>query len=325
MDAPEGSSDDLGASAASRFAAAPFLHEIAEGPAGAQAWWATSTDGTRLRLAVWPEGARGTVVLFPGRTEYVEKYGRVAQDLAHAGYGMVAFDWRGQGLADRPQHRKDMGHVTSFDEYREDVATFRAALDDLGQPGPYYLIAHSMGGAIGLRALHDGLPVRAAAFTGPMWGIEMKPLTRALAPVVLRFTGPLRLARRFAPTTGPWEPMSFADNPLTTDRDHFDYMERQVASHPELALGGPSFAWLKAALEETRALMDMPAPDVPALTLLGTAESIVEAGAIRRRMANWPGGRLVEIPGGRHEVLMESPDRRSASLCEILAHFEAHT
>jgi lysophospholipase len=38
----------------------------------------------------------------------------------------VAFDWRGQGLADRPQHRRDMGHVVSFDEYREDVAASAA-------------------------------------------------------------------------------------------------------------------------------------------------------------------------------------------------------
>jgi alpha-beta hydrolase superfamily lysophospholipase len=89
------------------------------------------------------------------------------------GYTVVAFDWRGQGLADRPQHRRDMGHVTSFDEYRQDVPPSASALEALDLPGPYHLIAHSMGGAIGLRALHDGLPVTAAAFSGPMWGIQM--------------------------------------------------------------------------------------------------------------------------------------------------------
>jgi lysophospholipase len=52
--------------------------------------------------------------------------------------------------------------------------------------------------------------------------------------------------------------MEFADNPLTTDRDQFDYMSRQVAAHPELALGGPSVLWVKAALEETAALMALP-------------------------------------------------------------------
>jgi hypothetical protein len=102
---------------------APYLADIAEGPDGARAWWVTSADGTRLRLGSGRAGdARGTVLLFPGRTEYIEKYGRVAARPSWPkGYTVVAFDWRGQGLADRPQHRRDMGHVISFDEYRQDV------------------------------------------------------------------------------------------------------------------------------------------------------------------------------------------------------------
>ncbi|WP_245605317.1 alpha/beta fold hydrolase [Roseicyclus elongatus] len=303
---------------------APFFDEIAEGPKGASAWWVKSADGTQLRLGLWPAREKGTVLLFPGRTEYIEKYGRVAEDLAAAGYSMVAFDWRGQGLADRPRHRRDMGHVTSFDEYREDVAAFRAALAALEVRGPLYLIGHSMGGCIGLRALHDGLPVRAAAFTGPMWGIQMTPFMRSIASVVMGLAGPLGLGTSFAPTTGPWEPMEFDDNPLTTDRGQFDYMMRQTERHPDLALGGPSILWVRAALRETRALMQMPAPQLPALAIVGTRERIIEVPTIHTRMETWPGGRLVEIAGAEHEVLMESPDRRGRSLREITDWFTQH-
>jgi lysophospholipase len=154
-----------------------------------------------------------------------------------------------------------------------------------------------MGGAIGLRALHDGLPV-GGGLLGPMWGIQMTAL-----PEIHRGhrAGPRGAASAsaptFAPTTGPWQPMEFDDNPLTTDRDQFDYMSRQVAAHPELALGGPSVLWVKAALEETAALMAMPAPDIPTVTLFGTREGIVEVPAIEARMANWPKGRLIPIEG----------------------------
>jgi lysophospholipase len=308
-------------------APAPFLDDVAEGPGGGAAWWVHSADGTRLRLGAWPargDVSRGTVLLFPGRTEYVEKYGRVDADLTGDGYGLVAFDWRGQGLADRPQHRRDMGHVVSFDEYREDVAAFRAAIEMLELPGPFYLIAHSMGGAIGLRALHDGLPVRAAVFSAPMWGIQMTPFMKSIASVALGLAGPLGLGDRFAPTTGPWEAMAFDDNPLTTDRDQFDYMSAQVERHPELALGGPSVLWVKAALEETRALLAMPPPKVPTLTLMGSREGIVEVPAIEARMARWPGGRLRVVQGGLHELLMESPPRRAETLAAIRAHLTAH-
>jgi len=304
-------------------APAPFFADVAEGPAGANAYWVNSADGTRLRLAIWPKGAKGTVLMFPGRTEYCEKYGRVAQDFAAAGYGMVAFDWRGQGLADRPQHRRDMGHVISFDEYRQDVAAFRAALDALEVPKPWYLIGHSMGGAIGLRALHDGLPVRAAAFTAPMWGIQMKPALKAISGVVLTLAGPFGFGKAFAPTTGPYAPMSFDENPLTTDRDQFDYMARQTEAHPDLTLGGPSNRWLKAALDESASLMAMPAPDLPCLTVLGSREKIVEAGAIIDRMQRWPGGTLLQIDGAEHEVLMEAPARRKQTLDAIIGLFDA--
>ena len=303
---------------------APFFAEVAEGPGDVRAYWVHSADGTRLRLAVWPEGGKGTVLLFPGRTEYCEKYGRVAADLAAAGYGMAAFDWRGQGLADRPLPRRDMGHVLSFDEYRADVAAFRAALEVLEVPKPWFLIAHSMGGAIGLRALHDGLPVQAAAFTAPMWGIQMRPVLKALSGLVLGLAEPLGYGTSFAMTTGPYVPMAFDDTPLTTDREQFDYMARQTEAHPELTLGGPSNLWLRAALAECAALMRMPAPDLPTLTFLGTREKIVEPSAINTRMASWPRGQLVSVAGAEHEVLMESPARRDAVLADIVAHFGAN-
>ena len=66
------------------------------------AFWLTAADGVRLRVGLWSHpGAQGTVLLLPGRTEYVEKYGRAAADLRSRGYATLAIDWRGQGLADR--------------------------------------------------------------------------------------------------------------------------------------------------------------------------------------------------------------------------------
>ncbi|WP_071672740.1 alpha/beta hydrolase [Nioella nitratireducens] len=298
---------------------APFLHEIADGPAGGRAFWLTTDDGTRIRLGVWPapEGAKGTILMFPGRTEYIEKYGRFARDMAARGYATIAIDWRGQGLADRPAHRRDMGHVVSFDEYREDVAVVRAALDTLDLPQPWFLLGHSMGGAIGLRALHDGLPVRGAIFSAPMWGIRMSGFLKAISGVVLGLSKPLGLDKTFAPTTGPFEPMVFNDNPLTTDRDNFNYMEGQVEKHPELALGGPSMRWVNAALAETGTLLAMEPPNLPMLVLLGSEEAIVESSAVHERAASWPGSRLQIIEGARHEVLMEAPDKRDACLAAI--------
>ena len=304
--------------------AAPFFAEVAEGPSGVKAWWVRAKDGTRLRFGVWPEGRKGTILMFAGRTEYVEKYGRVAEDFAKAGYGMVSFDWRGQGLADRPQHEPGMGHVLSFDEYRQDVAAFRAALEQLGVPKPWYLIGHSMGGCIGLRALYDGLPVAAAAFTGPMWGIQLTPLLKFLSPLLINGSRLLGREDRFAPTTGPWKEEPFEGNILTTDPDQYAYMNRQTAAHPELTLGGPSFQWVAAAEDEAADLLEQPPLDLPVVTIVGTDEARVSIQNAKTRMENWPKGRFVLVDGARHEVLMENPARRGQSLTEILTHFDLH-
>ena len=69
---------------------APLYTDIAPGPDGGQAHWAETSDGKRIRLGHWPcAGARGTVLLFPGRTEYIEKYGLCAADFARRGLSLI--------------------------------------------------------------------------------------------------------------------------------------------------------------------------------------------------------------------------------------------
>ena len=80
--------------------------------------------------------------------------------------------------------------------------------------------------------------------------------------------------------------MPFAANPLTHDRETFEYFEGQVAKRPELNLGGPSVRWLIEALKETAELVSLKAPAVPALTYLGSQEAIVDPARIRDRMAS---------------------------------------
>ncbi len=306
---------------------APFHHRVAEGPGTAGAVWATASDGVRLRLAIWPQGDRGTVLLFPGRTEYVEKYGRAAQDLAALGYATISVDWRGQGLADRLLDDGNTGHVMHFPDYQMDVAEMLATAQARGLPRPWYLLAHSMGGGIGLRALMHGLPVRAVVFTAPMWGIRLSSRLRPIAWALSWAARHSRFGRLYAPGTKPEtyvkaEP--FEDNSLTTDPGMYAYMQRQVAAHPELALGGPSLHWLYEALIENRAMARMASPAIPALTFLGTNERIVDTAPIHERMGRWPGGELRMIEGAEHEVIMERPVIRDRFFAEAAAHFAAH-
>ena len=57
--------------------ASPLYRSVAECPQNGRGYWVNTSDNLRIRLAHWAaKDPRGTVFLFPGRTEYVEKYGK---------------------------------------------------------------------------------------------------------------------------------------------------------------------------------------------------------------------------------------------------------
>ncbi len=305
---------------------APFHATLADGPVGGYARWLKASDGVRLRVGVWPlPKARGTVLLLPGRTEYIEKYGRTAADLAARGFATVAIDWRGQGLADRALADKMSGHVDDFAEYQLDFDAVIAFARAEGLPQPFHMLAHSMGGCIGLRALMRGAPVQSAAFSAPMWGILMAAWMRPFAVALSTASRWFSFDSRYAPGTGPGTYVidsPFVGNTLTTDAEMWAYMREQAKAAPALTLGGPSLGWLQAALSECHALSLMTSPSYPVLCGLGSQEKIVDVAPIHSRMAQWPQGRLEIYPAAEHEVLMERPSTRAAFTDRAAALFD---
>ncbi len=302
---------------------------LEDGHGGGQALWLQTSDGVCIRAVLWPcEGARGTVLILPGRTEHAEKYGPTALRLAAAGYAAAAVDWRGQGLADRllPDRRK--GHVGRFADYQLDLAAVRTAVRAAGLPAPLFLLAHSMGGCIGLRGLVQGLEVAAAAFSAPMWGLKVPGGQMGLFAAVFAGLAGAGLRTLYAPPPASGaicylETAPFTGNTLTTDRDMWDWMQGQLRANPEIIIAGPTIGWLAQALAEMRALARLPSPPVPCVTALGGHERIVLPSAIEERMARWPGGELIRVPGAEHEILMETDALRDRFLSRAMALFDA--
>src|SRR3979411_3385800 len=77
-------------------------------------------DGVSLRFARWapPPGRKGTVCLFQGRSEFIEKYFETVRDLRARGFAVATIDWRGQGMSERPLGNGRTGLVLSSAAYR---------------------------------------------------------------------------------------------------------------------------------------------------------------------------------------------------------------
>ena len=303
-----------------------FYADLAEGPDTARAWWVTASDGTRLRVVTWAGGDAGTVLIFPGRNDHVERYGRVARMLADRGLSSAAIDWRGQGMSARAPGVGNAGHVTTFEEYQRDTRAYLAAVREAGLPDPYYLLGHSMGGAIGLGALGNGLPVRAATFSAPMWGICFPPRLRRVAPLLPRLAVAAGLGLATVPR-GPRESyflvQPFEGNFLTSDSDTYAWLTAHAARDTRLALGRPTYAWLAAGLREIGRFATQPPPEVPVLVGLAGADTVVDNAAIARLAGRWREVKIETYPGARHELMMERAEVRDRFLDAAVRHFES--
>jgi lysophospholipase len=287
---------------------APFFADIANAPAGAIAHWRTCKDGVRVRVVTWKNGTKGTVLIFPGRTEFIEKYGPTVQSLMDRGFSVAVIDWRGQGLSDRVAKNRQLGHVKHFLDYQMDVEEMLATVTDAGLPTPECLIAHSMGGSIGLRALHNGLTVKHVVFSAPMWGIYLPPILRIPAKLVSTIGPHIGFSSVFSPNTSGDNYVQvnpFAGNTLTNDQDTYEWLTSQLNAHPELGIGGPSINWLHQALMECAKLRRMPPPKHDCICILGSEEAIVSTKAIEHIMGRWHNGKLVNVAGAQHEIFME--------------------
>ncbi|MEQ9314795.1 MAG: alpha/beta hydrolase, partial [Henriciella sp.] len=215
-------------------------------PEGARLVWFEGIGGRRLRACAAPslkEKARGTAIVCPGRTEFIEKYFEVARDLQARGFAVLILDWPGQGLSERLLDDPSKGHIDRFETF---MGALRNGLDAFAGdlPRPYVSVAHSMGGAIALAAITQKLvKVEAAAFSAPMWGLPLNFVARYLI-WAMRAMG---RSGDFAQQPGPAE--KFESNIVTHDRKRWQLQRDLIDAAPELELGPVTWGWLGASLD----------------------------------------------------------------------------
>jgi lysophospholipase len=269
-------------------------------------------DGAELRFARWqpPAGRKGTVCVFTGRGECIEKYFETVRDLRARGFAVAMIDWRGQGHSSRQLRDPRRGYVRNFSDFEIDVETFvqQVVLPDC--PPPYFALAHSMGGAVMLRLAHAGKRwFDRIVLSAPMIdlpGFSTKLPTRILVRG-LRWLG---FGGRYVPGGGSaltgTEP--FADNPLTSDPVRYARNAAIYQEDPTLGIASPTVAWADAAFRAMVAFREMDYPSrirQPILMLAAGNDTVVSTPAIEEFAYHLRAGLHLVIPGARHEILQE--------------------
>jgi len=289
-------------------------------PEGAEEHWLEGRGGVKVRVMTAPAIAspRGSVIIAPGRTEFVEKYFEVTRELQARGFAVFCIDWRGQGLSGREVENGLKGHFATFDDPVNDLSTALKLLS-AKLPRPHIGLAHSMGGAIMLRALQTRrIELDGAAFSAPMWGITG---LNDMAKKYVRFMTSLGAGGQFAPSVEKkWKREVFKKNPVTHDKERHARCQGLVAEEPRLALAGPTVGWVAAAADATEAFMQPNAfahIRIPILVATAGEEQLVDNASHPLVVQQLPEARHITIVGAKHEILMETDDLRGQFWAEF--------
>jgi len=279
--------------------------------------WQVCTNA-RLRYALWNASgtARGTVLVLGGRGEFIEKYAsEVIGELLARGFGVIALDWRGQGLSDRPlPARHEAGHIDRFETYVDDLRLFLDTVVSPLAPQSLLVLAHSMGAHITLRYLADNpSPFAAAVLCSPMMGLHNEGLLRAIMGAIPELPA---IERRDLFTTPPfvWLAREVAANRVTHDERRFHWTEAWFAADPRLSLGGPTIGWARQAgrsIRRTRAPGYLERIALPTLLFSAGQDAIVDPGFHAPIAARLKQCLHITIAEADHEIMMETDDLRA--------------
>jgi lysophospholipase len=282
----------------------------------------------QVRYAHWPSGLKerhGTVCIFPGRTELIEKYFEVVGELRRRGFYVVVIDWRGQGGSTRLTRSPLNGHVRSFDDYQTDLSRLMNDVVLPDCPPPYYALAHSMGGTIALKAATmRGSWFERMVLSAPMIRIKGLPLSEGLTAKATGLVSAVGLGGVAVPggMKAYLQSQIFKDNILTSDAERFARNLSVLRAAPQLAVGAPTFGWVRAALVALREINDQEFPRrlrVPIVMLAAGNDRIVSNTAIESFADRFRLGSQIVLRGAEHEILQERDPIRE----EFWAAFDA--
>lgn len=296
-------------------------------PAGWREDYFTGPNGYQLRWGcVMPEEThpKAFVVILPGLSDFAEKYFETMRDMLARGLGVFIMDWPGQGKSARLLPNRQKRHARDFNE---DLADFHAFMTDIVRPRtgdtPLIMLAHSMGGHLGLRYLHDypETPFTAAAFSAPMVGIQaLQHLPLPAAQALSSFFNS-SFGDSFVWGGHEWSSISPKNQKghllLSSDPVRGRLQPQWFDHDPDLQVGDVTFGWVHAAVCSCAKLQKaeyLEAIQVPCLLGLAGKELLVDNNQIQRAARYISQARLLELPDSLHEILMERDPIRNAFL-----------
>jgi lysophospholipase len=271
-----------------------------------------TSDGVSLRFARWspPAGRKGTVCIFQGRAEFIEKYYETVLDLRTRGFAVATLDWRGQGLSDRLLSDPVKGHVCNFAQYDIDLQTFMQEVVLPDCPPPIFGIGHSMGGAILIRSARQGRRwFDRIVLSAPMIALR-GTRTMGAARFIVGAGRLFGMGKSYIPGGDrmPVNARPYVGNVLTSDPVRYARNAAVLEAEPALGVAAPTVAWADSAFKVMNDFTQHAYGSQirqPILLVGAGRDAVVSTRAIETFAMRLRAGSHLIVPGAEHEILME--------------------
>jgi lysophospholipase len=270
------------------------------------------------------DNKKGTLICLPGLSEFGEKYIETAKFFNTHGFDFFVIDWAYQGRSVRYKNRPHKRHSDGYDTDISDLHYFIQKI--IKTDDNLYMLAHSMGGNIGLRyIIQHPESIKSACISTPMLGIKN---IRYFSPFLKLFLSFFKkIEGRYVPGGKDWHENARScdgEDIFSSDIVRDTIHNKWCLSNPPLQVGNPTMKWLYESmlsidiLKSKKVLQQIQTP----ITLItAEKEALVDNAAIRRADHIMPHAKLVFLSNAKHEILMETDDIRDVMLKEALEIF----
>lgn len=276
------------------------------------------------KIFLQPETETPAILISSGRTEAAIKYKELIFDLYNIGYSVYIHDHRGQGLSGRMTKDPEMGYIDTFQFYIDDMKYFYDNILKKADHKKKYLLAHSMGGAIGITYLEQNPnDFSAAAFSSPMLGFD--PFICMIASIL---TGK-EIKYALGQSIYKENELIFEKNDLTGSEIRYNRTNEAFAKEKKARLGGATYQWVSNSCQHFDYIFsNINNIQTPFILFSADNETVVNPKAHETFMEKAKElGKTCEaflIENAQHELFMEKDEQRIKTINHTLKYFERY-
>ncbi len=273
------------------------------------------------------ENPRGTAVIVHGFTENAFKFSELVYSLLQNHYSVCTWDQRGHGRSGREEAVKgdaSLTHVERFRDYEKDMETVcDALLKDM--PRPYAVFSHSMGGAVTGLFMEDHPDVfDRAVFCAPMIAPNSGGIPISAGKLICRGMKLMGRGGRRVFTSRPYAGAENFETSCAASRERFEWYDAIRVNTPRFQNNGPSYDWVLQSFSVTGWLLAPGAVEkitVPVRVYSAESDHSVLPDEQKLFADRLIRGRLIRVPGSRHEIYRSADEVLFPWWHEILAFF----